>query len=153
MVRGVSFEIPDTDTGEIILWQVLNCVNIENYCWHIDQDEVLDSKYYKTFFEEDYYDGQSFLKRILSAHYLIFLKLQAYPPNGNFFDIHSYEDFQASDCELLVLIADSVFFDIYAKDQAIIKAIYENAEKNNYTNILYKTKSNDSRTRMDVITS
>lgn len=150
MIRGVSFKVLPSSN---VLYQVLGCIDIEKYCWHnIDsQNEAWDSPQGALFFEKDYYNGKSFLKHIISKHFIVFLKLQAYFENGIFFDIHTYEDFKRSDCQLLLLIYDCKSVDIYAKDQIIIKDIYENALINNYTEVEYITDSNDGRTKMDVL--
>ena len=151
MIRGVYFEIQQTTYSD--LWQILKCIEIEKYNWYnIDsQNEVRHPPFGELFFKTDYYDGKSFSQLIHSNHYIIFLKLQAYFPNGEQFDIHTYEEFQKSDCQLLLLIADSVFVYIYAKDQNLIKSIFDNASINKYTAVKYITESNDSRTKMDVV--
>jgi len=150
MIRGVSFKtIPNSN----ILRQILNCINVEKFCWYNieSQNEVWANHLGGTSIEKNYYNGKSFLQQINSEHFIIFLKLQAYFGNGNFFDIHTYEDFQRSDCQLLLLMYDCNFVDIYAKDQLDIKAIYENALTNNYTEVEYINESNDGRTKMDVL--
>jgi len=155
MNRGVSFRIPQV-VGDV-LWQILKCINVENYCWYnlISQNEAWsyenNSKGNAFFLESDYYDGKSFWQNIHTKYYIIFLKLQAYFENGVFFDIHTYADFLRSDCQLLLLIYDCEYVEIYAKSEKTIKAIFENAIANNYVEIKYITESNDGRTGMDVL--
>ena len=151
MIRGISFKIQQAT--ENVLWKILKCIDIEKYCWHNieSQNEVWDSPLGEVFFETDFYDGKSFLQRIRLDHYIVFLKLQAYFKNGEFYDVHSYEDFQKSDCSLLLLIWDCEFVNIYVKDEIVAKAIYENALSNSYTEVEYITTSNDGRTKMDVL--
>ncbi|WP_444641541.1 DUF2691 family protein [Caproiciproducens sp. R1] len=150
MIRGVSFNVLPCDNT---LYQIFKCIDVEKYCWYnIDsQNEAWNNPQGTPFFETDYYDGKSFLRHIISDHFIIFLKLQAYFKNGSFFDIHSYKEFDKSDCQLLLLIYDSQSVEIYAKDQILIKDIYENALANYYTKIQYITESNDGRTTMDVL--
>ena len=150
MIRGVSFEVLP---GSNVLYQILKCINIKEYCWYnIDsQNEVWDGPMKAIFFEKDYYEGKSFLQHIISDHVIVFLKLQAYFENSGFSEIHHYEDFKNSDCQLLLLMYDCVSVEIYAKDQSIIKAIYENALSNHYTKVQYITDSNDGRTGMDIL--
>lgn len=115
------------------------------------KNEVWDGSQKGDFFEKSYYDGNSFLQHIILGHSVVFLKLQAYFENDRFFDIHSYQEFVDSDCQLLLLIYDCQAVEIYAKDQPEIKSIYENALLNGYTEIQYVTDSNDGRTKMDVL--
>ena len=102
-------------------------------------------------FEKEYYDGKSFLQNIMTEHYIIFLKLQAYFDNVKFSNIHTYKDFQDSDCQLLLLIYDCKSVEIYLKDINNVNLLYESALKNNYTEIGYITSSNDGRTKMDIL--
>jgi len=134
------------------LFRILKGINIKEYCWYniISQDEVYEVDYKDDFFKETYYDGESFFQCIQDDHYVIFVKLQAYFEGGKFFDIHAYEDFQKSDCQLLFLIADGNFVNIYAKSQEVIGRLYEQAVANHCTEIEYITDENDHRTRMDV---
>lgn len=150
MVRGVSFKaIPSS----YMLYQILKCISIEKYYWYnIDsQSEVWDKSRGTTFFEKEIYDGKSFFKRINVDHFIIFLKLQAYFTNSSFVDIHNYEEFKRSDCQLILLIYDCQYVEIYAKNQTVSKEILENALTNHYTEIQYITDSNDGRTKMDVL--
>ena len=61
-----------------------------------------------------------------------------------------YEDFCKSNCQLLLLIADCRYVEIYTKDPNIAKVIYENALLSDYTEVEYVTDSNDCRERMDI---
>jgi hypothetical protein len=150
MFIGVSFKIPQK-VG-IVLWQILNCINVEKYFWYIYQDEVWEkTPFGDVFFKNDGYDGNNFLQRILCDHYIVFLKLQAFFNDDENLYIHTYEEYKKSDCQLLLLIYDCEFVDIYAKDQILIETIYENARKYNYTNLKYITEENDPRTNMDVL--
>jgi len=134
------------------LFRILKGINIKEYCWHniASQDEVYEIGHEDDFFKKTYYDGESFFQCIQEDHYVIFVKLQAYFEGGKFFDIHAYEDFQKSDCQLLLLIADGNFANIYAKSQEVIGRLYEQAVANHCTEIEYITDENDHRTRMDV---
>lgn len=151
MIRGVSFKIPQMSGN--ILWQMLKCINVEKYSWYnvINQCEVWKNYDGGVSFEKEYYDGKSFLQNIMAEHYIIFLKLQAYLDNGKFSSIHTYKDFQDSDCRLLLLIYDCESVEIYLKDIDDVNSLYESALKNNYTEIGYITDSNDGRTKMDIL--
>lgn len=150
MTRGIYFLSADTDND---LFQILKGIDIKKYCWYniFSQDEVYDIDFKEDFFQEDCYDGKSFYQHIQKDHYLLFVKLQAYLEGGKFFDIHTYEEFQKSDCQLLLLIADTRYVTIYAKDKGVIEKLYEQAVINQCTNLKYITDENDTRTGMDVL--
>ena len=151
MIRGVSFKIPQMAGN--ILWQMLKCIDIEKYSWYNIKNQCEVWKNYNggVGFEKEYYDGKSFLQNIISEHYIIFLKLQAYVDNGKFFNIHTYKDFQESDCQLLLLIYDCEYVEIFIKDMNVAKALHKSDLKNNYTEVGYITENNDGRTRMDIL--
>ncbi|MDR1003114.1 MAG: DUF2691 family protein [Oscillospiraceae bacterium] len=148
MIIGVTFYAKKH--GNFLLWEILKCVDIENYVWYVEQDEAYTRPPDEAFFEKDSYDGNEFAKLVLADHYIIFLKAGAYLKNGSYFDIKTYEDFVKSDCRLLLLICDCTYVDIYAKDENISKAIYETAIANGYKDVEYVTEKNDGRTRMDI---
>lgn len=152
MLRGVYIDVPPTTPNT--LWQVLKCISIEQYSWYNieSQNEVwVNFRCSDDFFTKDYYNGKEFKKLIHSDHYIIFLKLQAYFESGEFFDIRTYEEFLASDCQILLLINDTEFIEIYAKDQQIIHEIYNNALAIHCKDVSYIDDSNDIRKKMYVI--
>ena len=158
MTRGVFFKVP---TAYNIMYPILKCIDIEKYDWysinsqnevHSEEEEVINyiltSKKYgeQFFFKKDYYDGESFLQEIQLKHLVVFLKLQAYLKHGELKEIDSYEEFLKSDCRILMLIYDCYFVDIYIKDEAVVKAFYDNALANNYAEVKYITDENDGCT-------
>lgn len=68
-----------------------------------------------------------------------------------FIELNTYEDFLKSDCEIIILITDSVFVDIYAKDEMVINKIKYNAEQCDFKDIAYITDENDYRTYLSAI--
>ena len=152
MIRGVSFEV---STIQNVLYKILNCIKPEKYCWYNIESQYEDwSSTEETYFlEEDYYDGESFSRQIFLEHlehFIIFIKLQAYFENSEFQDIHTYDEFKNSDCQLLLLIYDCYYVNIYAKDESVISDLYENAIMNEFEEVKYITDSSDERTKMDV---
>ncbi len=151
MIRGLSFEIPQqiTDT----LWKILSAADISKYFWYCDQSqtEVWGTEGGNDFFSQEFYDGESFSKHIQLVHHIIFLKLQARFTPQHHQNIHSYDAFASSDCQLLMLVNDCVYVEIYIKDQSVIDAIFERAKLLGYSKIKYITSNNDVRTKMDVL--
>lgn len=150
MIRGVSFNIPQKTSN--ILFQILKCIKTENFHWYniMSQTEVWDSSHCFDFFEDDYYDGEKFLNLIFLEHFVLFLKLQAYSNPDDFSELHTYEEFINSNCQLLLLIYDCEFVEIFIKDSLLSKVIYKNALLNGFTKVKYITEENDSRVCMDV---
>lgn len=150
MNRGLSFKtLPSNNT----LYQILKCINIEEYVWYnIDsQNEVWESLEGSLFLEKELYDGQDFAKHILGDHFMVFAKFQAYMGDHIYYDINTYGEFSRSDCKLLLLVYDSIYVEMYVKDQTLMAAIYNNAIESNYTDIEYITNTNDHRSKMNVL--
>lgn len=147
---GVSFTI---DSSKNPLQQILHCVDIPKYSWYIvdSQSEAWDNYLGGNFFENNYFNGYDFKNKLVSDHYVIFLKLQAYLENGAFSEIRTYDDFLQSDCEILLLIYDCNFVEIYAKDKKLISSFYNNAIDNCWNSVKYITKSANLRKKMDIL--
>lgn len=152
MIRGVSFKISPA-LNDTILWKILKCIDVQKYTWYNigGQSEVWADSQGTDFFKRNYYDGKSFINQIQSKHYIVFLKLQAYFVSGTFFDILTYEEFVASDCQILFLINDCQFVEIYSKSKNNSETLYRNAVINHFTNIEYITDSNDERIKMNIL--
>lgn len=149
MIRGVSFEIPQTMSDA--LWGILGHLNVAKYYWYnIESQTEVWAEHEGDFFNKGCYDGESFSKCIRSPHYIVFLKLQAYLSEGKFYDIHTYDEFLKSDSKILLLVYDCAFVEIYLKDQDVANIIYQSAEAARFKAVQYITKTNDLRVKMDV---
>jgi len=153
MIRGLSFRVPQATTDT--LWQILGCLDVEKYRWYnipYQEEAYLGSMGSgEPLFGSEPLDENSFSRLIRQDHYIIFTKLQAYLGDGKFFNISTYEEFDRSDCQLLLLIFDCEFVEIYVKDAVAVKALYENAQQHRFLQIEYITNDNDCRTGMDIL--
>lgn len=138
------------NTTDNVLLDILGCINIENYCWYNIESEtqVWDKTYKNDLLTSNYYNGEILLKFISSKHFAMFIKFQAYFKDGTFTDISTYDDFKNSDCQVMFLLHDCDFVEVYAKEKEIIDKFYKRALKLNCEEIEYKTDKNDIRTRM-----
>lgn len=153
MIRGVSFKT--TKKKDKLLKEILDSINVSKYNWYNieSQNEAwsFSDSGEKEFLEDIHYQGKLFGEIINKKHYVIFLKLEAYLGETNLYDIHTYEEFQNSECEILLLIYDCKFIEVFAKEEDIIRNIYENARKKEFDEIEYITDMNDGRTNLDVL--
>lgn len=148
-MRGIKFKIPNLQ-GSFIS-EILNGISLEQYVWRISEDEVyLDME--KPLFFSEVLNGQDFRETICCpSYYIIFANLQAYPTSNDFNELKSYEDFLKSSCEIAILIADSIFVEVYAKDEKIVSKIRINAENCKYEEIDYITDENYCNTGFHAI--
>lgn len=103
------------------------------------------------FSEDNEIMAGSALKKLIkdNIYYLLFVDLKAYPKGEVLGEIETYEEFKESKCEVVVLVADGDYIQIYVKNQEEIEMMYENA-RNQGLYVEYITDENDGRTRMSV---
>lgn len=147
---GVSFTIIKTSNP---LWQILKCIDVEKYHWYNieNQNESWGENIEDVLFDSVYYNGKDFLETIKSNHFIVFIKLQAYLTKTALFNIQTFDDFINSTCQLVLLIHDCNFVEVYAKDQDIISSIYNNALMNNYLGVNFITWSDNKRYSFDLL--
>ena len=150
MVRGISFEI--TQKATYTLWDIFGTVDTEPFYWYVvqEQTETWNKPFGEDFFNKEIYPGDEFSKAIQEKHFIVFLKLQAYSCVQNFQNISTYEDFKQSDCQILVLVYDCSFAEVYAKNKVVLQAVHQRATQMRYKNLTYITDQNDARTKMDI---
>lgn len=150
--RGLTFKIPN-EYGALIA-DIVEPVKCDNYNWHIDNDEIHlvieDALTDNWLFNETVVKGKDFSRAITSnIYYTIFAELKAFPKNQPITIVSGYKDFINSDCQVIVLIYDCIYVDVYCKNETVIEKLFSNAENKGYKDIEY-IDDNDPRTRMAV---
>lgn len=144
---GIKFKIPN-EWGRLIK-DILYEIECEEYIWKIDEDEVYleDTTKNDGFLfpqEKKVFNNTEFMEIISKpSYYTVFVNIQTYFKQGLLCDMQTYDDFLKSDCEIILLITDNIFVNIYAKTESIIEKIKANAINNNYTQIKYITDENN----------
>ena len=152
MLKGIFLQA-DHEKQPFALRSILRCIDMVKYDWYniMDQNETWADINGVKFLDEEFYTGKALSQRMEQDYLMIiFLKLQAYLKSGTFYDIHTYEEFLASDCQLLILIADDDYFDIYSKDQTSIQTLYQMALSESFIDVKLLTTENDQRFKLDV---
>lgn len=122
MIRGIRFRIPNA-YGRVLA-DILQSVNCGDYNWKVEDDQIFLDGDNASLFKEKSINGNEF-KSIISQkdYYTIFAKIKAFPRENDIKDITKYEDFVNSGCEIMLLIVDSIFVDIYFKKEKIAKKL------------------------------
>lgn len=152
MIRGVSFRTKQHE-HEKVLSKIFQSIDVKKYNWYniLDQNEVWADFQGDEIFDDEYYSGNDFEALINSEHYIIFLKLQAYFKRVVYKNLLTYKEFIEDDCQLLVLVSDSEYVEIYAKEIDLINHIYGLAKQNGFFDIEYITDDNDSRVEFNIL--
>jgi hypothetical protein len=142
MQRGIRFKVPN-EWGTIINF-ILENIQLRDYIFNISNDEIHLEKEGFLFNNEDVMEGEVFENLISqSKYYALFANIQRYPKDSIVKNIKTYDDFLKSDCDLIVIIVDGTFVDIFVKFEKDFIQIANNAKKNNFIDIEYITEKND----------
>ncbi|MEK4579149.1 DUF2691 family protein [Bacillus sp. FSL R12-0074] len=153
MKRGIFVDIPNEYDN--LLWKVLKPIDITSFDWQVENEEsyfiLPDGLGPELFSEDNKVMSGLELKKLIkdNIYYLIFADLKAYPKGEEVVDIETYEEFKESKCEVVVLVADGDYIQVYAKNQEEIEMMYENAIDQGFY-VEYVTDENDGRTRLSV---
>lgn len=155
MIRGVKFQISNEKSSDQNIADILRPIPCALYSWNIGFTETYRYENDRCtnnsiFGKQDVLDGNE-LDRVVNKHtYLaIFAELKAFPKTATVTDIGDYEDFVYSKCEIIILLVDCAYVDVYCKDTKLTEAVYDYAQQKGYSDLEY-IDNNDSRTRMYV---
>lgn len=148
-MRGISFEI-DNEYGNI-LYDILCGINVSSMFWSISQDEIYKENG-KELFTQKNIEGITFLNKIKNErYYTIFAKIVLYSHNFIDEEINDYSEYLNSKAEIVILINDSIYVEIYCKNNDDIEIIKNNAIKIDCSDIEYITDDNDGRTSFNIL--
>ena len=142
MIKGIQFEIPNK--WGYVLRDILKDINLANYVFEINDDNEIWMENNKQLFVEEVIGGEDFNKLICqNPYYIIFANIHIYKTGSKISKIKTYKEFLDSECEIIILIIDSINICIYVKDKEKLDKIKLNAKKNEFKNIEYITDVND----------
>lgn len=143
-MKGIKFEIENKFDN--YLYKILEKVSNDNYVWKIIDDDAFCEKS-MFFFGKDEYDNDSFFELVKNNKaYIVFCTILLFKKNMKITEIETPKDFLDSDCELILLITDNVFVEVYCKVKEM-----DNQIKNNLLNlnITFQEKDIFDRNRMN----
>lgn len=133
---GWSFQIPNEYNHFLAL--ILEGIPIENYYWKLNEDDIYITLNFtpQCLFHSDKIDGKQFKEKIcLPSYYVCFAKLQAFSSDVHVHELFSFEEYVKSDCELIILVTDGEFVEIYSKDKGNLDKIRKNVLKNKFSSL------------------
>ena len=132
-------------------------INLNGYFWNVVYDDILQYEDQKSeqgpIFRTNNLKHNDFLECLAVVNYylIFFLDIKLFPNGSNATEIKEYNDYLKSDCIMIFLCYDSIFIDLYCKDEKILKQIYDNCKNSNDISIVEEvTEKNDTRIRMCV---
>lgn len=131
---GIRFEIPN-DYGKY-LKDIFEGLNTSNYYWQIDDTEIMTFNQ-NYLFDKNIYNDKEFSSKIKeNNYYIIFADIKCIKTKKKVI-INNYDSFLKSDCEILLLVVDSSYVDLYVKSKLYMDLIKSNVERNDYKNVEY----------------
>lgn len=144
---GIEFE--KENIYDRFLNELLDGVNLEQYKLIVIENEVMTSNIQNRFLNN--HEILNLINdRDKSDYYITFLNLQIFSKGEKNVEIRNYQDFFDSSCEFVLLISDSVYVEMYFKNN-IIREIVLNNLKIMGVSYNIKTKENDCRYIMSVV--
>ncbi|MEG0385262.1 MAG: DUF2691 family protein [Solibacillus sp.] len=150
-IRGITFEIPN-EFGKF-LFDILKDIDLNGLVWRIGAGEsyiIENDTLGNSLFPYTGLLNEDTLYKSISKdnYYLIFVDLKAFPNKSDVKEIATYQEFVESECQFVLLLADSSFVSIYSKDQNIIQQLFTKGVSAGYENIKFITDENDERTTL-----
>ena len=154
---GVSFEISQSEVHNLEL--ILKPIDVANYRWLNIRGQtesfLFPFEQNIELFDQELFDAAYLSERIQQKHFIIFLKLQAYRSdesntNADFNNIDTFEEYINSNCQMVILIYDCEYVEIYSKNEQELHNFYLNALRSNFSNVCMITEENMWRTRMNI---
>jgi len=154
MNRGIRFEIPNA-YGRF-LGEILKPMEVSNFDWFIGEEEsyfVVDDTLGDDLFPDVIMgmNGEE-LQKIIddNEYYLIFANLKAFPKGSQITDVITYEDYVESECQMVLLVIDSIYVTVYCKDLEKVEELYNHINRQGFESLEYLTDENDTRTILSV---
>ncbi len=127
------------------IWEILKFrkVDFGKYQFSVIFENMID-KIPKRF------SPQYFNKLISNKEILNFATFHLYLPTDKNEYIITYDDFLSSKCEMIVLIYDTCYLEMYCKNHSWLEIIYNNAVDISGSVVEIKTRENDQRIELIV---
>lgn len=142
MIRGLYIKTKSSFSSKLL--SVLNCVNIDDYNWHIiDKDTLsvndLDINGILSGFELKHY--------IKNSEYSIYnFNVRAFPIGFRITEPMTYKEYIDSNCYLALFFYDCEFLEFYCKDINSINNVYDEYKNDEEVEeIEFITDDNDQR--------
>ena len=144
---GLEFEFVESHNNLLI--NIFENIDLKLYNFYFEQQEIIRKNLNNKL--PAYMSGNLFKQEITSNNIqkIVEINLRMYQNDKSDEQIDTYKDFLASNCELILLIWDARYVEIYIKDKQLQKQILENIEVNKI-DYKIKTLQNDDRYEMYV---
>lgn len=149
MKRGIRFKIPN-EYGKII-YEILSEDIIKEFSWFVEDGEIFaiekEESIYSNVFHKKNWNSEEFLTCVKEQeYYIVNCKIVGYKEKVKEV-INTYEKFLKSKSEILLIISDSIYVDIYCKNLDNIEKLLKKNFRRACLEYIYEE---DSRISMNI---
>ena len=149
---GIEVVLDEKLNSVRFILDILHLLKLEQSYFRIgDIDIVYNSSKNTCCLENNVYSHNTVLSFLSEIKHLNFLSLFAFETESDVCLVDNYTQFYNSRCELVLLCADSIFFELYAKKKSDIQIVMKICKKYGQNNVTFKRLDDDKRKRFSVI--
>lgn len=135
------------------LKDIISFMKMENISMDLFSVTVVDQSVFlrdKRRYFPEIIDGGEF--HIFADHPYVFerLILLVNPRNDQQSPVYTRDDFEHSCCEMVILVYDAAYIEVYVKKFQFCETLYQNAIRNNAENLILKVDRDDMRQHFHV---
>lgn len=129
---------------------LLKHINFEDYDWYIDNIEVYTRDGQDAGWNYDSPVSGQNIRRIFNDQYsLIFGEFIGFPSGADASKPNTYEEFVNSSAEIVILVVDAYYHDVYCKSASLIEVLYKDLIRLGADEVAY-IDENDPRYKLSV---
>lgn len=150
---GVSFQLR-YDSGSF-LSEIFSLIDVHKFIWSIGDNEIIyrdeNGHLSTSIFDNELMTGSEFLRSIeKKKYYLVYADIKAFTHREQIRPIETYDDFVQSDCEIALLCTDTVYVEVYCKNESLMNTIIDNCRRFGFSNLQVLSRAENSGNRFGV---
>lgn len=139
IMKGICFLI--NNEYDRYIYKILKGISSKENIWFVEETDVW-KKDSKPLFDKNVYSNNEFFDIIKEQYYVIFCNVKLYKHVSDISAIETVDDFLKCNCELILLVTDNVYVEVYSKCEE-----YLNIIKDNLANLGISLEQKDIQTR------
>lgn len=136
-MKAIKCEFPN-DYG-FFLKPIMEALNEKTWTWSIEVSEVyrmVDGNVVNVFESNESISNEQFIQTLADkSHYLVFAEWKAFPDLESIRPITNFQEFISSDCQFIILVVDTCYVTLIAKDYGLLANIHKALQNNGVSEI------------------
>lgn len=136
-MKAIKCEFPN-DYG-FFLKPIMEALNEKTWTWSIEVSEVyrmVDGNVVNVFESNESISNEQFIQTLADhSHYLVFAEWKAFPDVESIRLVTNFKEFASSDCQFIILVVDTCYVTLIAKDDGLLANIHKALQNNGVSEI------------------